>query len=190
MGDRFLEAVKALKDKGLSRWKIAGELKASRSKVREALQKLKAPGESQAPVPEERLREIIREELEHGRAPEEAANVDGRFPVIRKMGGGMEMIAPEAVLRQYMGGTPEEEIELRAIMKFRAATHRYLTLWGIWYIFRATLRGGLNMQGYCMKCKAKKEIKNSKSITMKNGRPATQGVCPSCGTKIFRIGKA
>jgi superfamily II DNA/RNA helicase len=27
----------------------------------------------------------------------------------------------EAVLRQYMGGTPEEELELRAIMKFRAA---------------------------------------------------------------------
>ncbi|MCJ7744433.1 MAG: DUF5679 domain-containing protein [Dehalococcoidales bacterium] len=25
---------------------------------------------------------------------------------------------------------------------------------------------------------------------MKNGRPATQGVCPSCGTKMFRIGKA
>ncbi|MCJ7624488.1 MAG: DUF5679 domain-containing protein [Anaerolineaceae bacterium] len=25
---------------------------------------------------------------------------------------------------------------------------------------------------------------------MKNGRPATQGVCPSCGTKMFRIGKS
>jgi hypothetical protein len=24
---------------------------------------------------------------------------------------------------------------------------------------------------------------------MKNGKPATQGVCPSCGTKMFRIGK-
>jgi hypothetical protein len=27
-------------------------------------------------------------------------------------------------------------------------------------------------------------------ITMKNGRPATRGVCPECGTKMFRIGKA
>ncbi len=36
---------------------------------------------------------------------------------------------------------------------------------------------------------AKKEIKNSKSITMKNGKPATPGVCPTCGTKMFRIGK-
>ncbi len=24
---------------------------------------------------------------------------------------------------------------------------------------------------------------------MKNGRPATQGVCPACGTKMFRIGQ-
>ena len=46
------------------------------------------------------------------------------------------------------------------------------------------------MQGYCMKCRTKKEMKNSKQITMKNGRPATQGVCPSCGTKMFKIGKS
>jgi len=50
-----------------------------------------------------------------------AKQPDGVWPVIRKMGGGVEVIAPEAVLRQYMGGTPEEELELRAIMKFRAA---------------------------------------------------------------------
>jgi hypothetical protein len=41
-----------------------------------------------------------------------------------------------------------------------------------------------------MKCRKKREIKNPKAITMKNKRPATQGVCPACGTKIFRIGKA
>jgi len=50
-------------------------------------------------------------------------------------------------------------------------------------------RGGLNMQAYCVKCRTKREMKNAKSITMKNGRPATQGVCPTCGTKVFRIGK-
>jgi hypothetical protein len=52
---------------------------------------------------------------------EKGKQPDGVWPVIRKMGGGMEVIAPEAVLRQYMGGTPQEELELRAIMKFRAA---------------------------------------------------------------------
>jgi len=45
------------------------------------------------------------------------------------------------------------------------------------------------MQGYCMKCHGKKEMKEPKPVTMKNGRPATQGICPTCGTKIFRIGK-
>ena len=47
-----------------------------------------------------------------------------------------------------------------------------------------------NMQAYCVKCRAKKEMKDPKSITMKNGKPATQGVCPSCGTKMLRIGKS
>jgi Zn finger protein HypA/HybF involved in hydrogenase expression len=46
------------------------------------------------------------------------------------------------------------------------------------------------MQAYCVKCRAKKEMKTPKSITMKNGKPATQGVCPTCGTKMFRIGNA
>jgi Zn finger protein HypA/HybF involved in hydrogenase expression len=46
------------------------------------------------------------------------------------------------------------------------------------------------MQAYCVKCHAKKDMRNAKSITMKNGRPATQGVCPTCGSKMFRIGKA
>ena len=122
MDDQFLERVKALKEKGLSQQKIADELGVSRGKVRGALQRVKLPAESKALVPEEKLRDIIREELERARkAEEDDESIDGRFPVIRKMGGGMEMIAPEAVLRQYMGGTPEEELELRAIMKFRAA---------------------------------------------------------------------
>ena len=46
----------------------------------------------------------------------------------------------------------------------------------------------LMVQGYCMKCRKKVEIKNAKKITMKNGKPATQGQCPDCGTKVFRIG--
>jgi hypothetical protein len=44
------------------------------------------------------------------------------------------------------------------------------------------------VQAYCFKCRAKREIKNPAKITLKNGRPATRGVCPVCGTKVFRIG--
>ncbi len=44
-------------------------------------------------------------------------------------------------------------------------------------------------EGYCVKERKKVEIKDPQQITMKNGRPAIQGTCPDCGTKIFRIGK-
>ena len=42
--------------------------------------------------------------------------------------------------------------------------------------------------GYCVKCKASREMLEPHQITMKNGRPATQGRCPVCGTRIFKIG--
>jgi Zn finger protein HypA/HybF involved in hydrogenase expression len=43
-------------------------------------------------------------------------------------------------------------------------------------------------EAYCVKCKTKREISNAHQITMKNGRPATEGKCPVCGTKMFKIG--
>ncbi len=46
------------------------------------------------------------------------------------------------------------------------------------------------MEAYCFKCRTKREIANPEAVTLKNGRPATQGTCPTCGTKVFRIGKA
>ncbi len=45
------------------------------------------------------------------------------------------------------------------------------------------------MEAYCFKCRTKRDIKNSQKVTLKNGRPATKGVCPVCGTKLFRIGQ-
>jgi hypothetical protein len=44
-------------------------------------------------------------------------------------------------------------------------------------------------EGYCVKCKGKREMQDPEAITMKNGRPATKGTCPECGTKMFKIGK-
>lgn len=47
-------------------------------------------------------------------------------------------------------------------------------------------------EGYCVKCKAKKEIADAVEETMKNGRKAIKGKCPTCGTVMFKIlgGKA
>ena len=51
------------------------------------------------------------------------------------------------------------------------------------------------MTGYCVKCRDKRVMKDTQEITMKGKgktkRRALKGVCPKCGTKMFRIlGKA
>jgi ssDNA-binding Zn-finger/Zn-ribbon topoisomerase 1 len=48
---------------------------------------------------------------------------------------------------------------------------------------------------YCVKCKQKREMKDEKEVEMKGKvgtkRRAVTGVCPVCGTKMFKIlGKA
>ena len=46
-------------------------------------------------------------------------------------------------------------------------------------------------EGYCVNCTAKKEIVDGVEETMKNGRKAIKGKCPTCGTVMFKIlGKA
>ncbi len=123
MDDQFIQSVKELNEKKLSQREMAEQLKVPRSRVQAALKQLKPADEGKAPVPEEKLRTIIREELKaaHDAEEEEKEKSGSRFPMLRKTGGGEEVIAPEAVLIQYMGNTPEGELELRAIMKFRAA---------------------------------------------------------------------
>ncbi len=46
------------------------------------------------------------------------------------------------------------------------------------------------MEGYCMKCREKRELKDAQAVTLKNGRAATQGSCAVCGTKITVMGGA
>jgi hypothetical protein len=42
-------------------------------------------------------------------------------------------------------------------------------------------------EGYCVKCKAKKEIVDAVEELMKNGRKAIKGKCPTCGVVMFKI---
>jgi hypothetical protein len=47
------------------------------------------------------------------------------------------------------------------------------------------------MEGYCLKCKAKKEMKNAEEVTTDKGMKMMKGQCSVCGTKICKIlGKA
>ncbi|MDD5679670.1 MAG: DUF5679 domain-containing protein [Candidatus Omnitrophica bacterium] len=45
-------------------------------------------------------------------------------------------------------------------------------------------------KGYCVKCKSKKDMKDTKKVTMKNGRSALKGSCTDCGTGMYKILKA
>ena len=42
-------------------------------------------------------------------------------------------------------------------------------------------------EGYCVKCKAKKEIADAVEEQMKNGRKAIKGKCLTCGVVMFKI---
>lgn len=44
------------------------------------------------------------------------------------------------------------------------------------------------VEAYCVKCKSKREMKDARDVTMKNGKHAKTGECSVCGTKMFRIG--
>ncbi len=44
------------------------------------------------------------------------------------------------------------------------------------------------MQAYCVKCKEKREIQDPRPVFTISGMPATRGICPVCGAKMFRMG--
>jgi len=45
------------------------------------------------------------------------------------------------------------------------------------------------LEGYCLKCRIKREIKDAKACFNKQGVPATRGTCPVCGSSMYLIGK-
>jgi DNA topoisomerase-1 len=42
---------------------------------------------------------------------------------------------------------------------------------------------------YCVKCKAKREMRDAQAVFLKSGRAATQGACGVCGTRLTRMGR-
>jgi len=49
----------------------------------------------------------------------------------------------------------------------------------------------MTAEGFCVKCKAKKPIKEAQEVKVKgkggSTRTAVTGKCPDCGTKIFKF---
>jgi len=48
-------------------------------------------------------------------------------------------------------------------------------------------RGLTGNEGYCVKCRQKRPMRDAKEITTANHRKALQGKCSICGTKMMRF---
>jgi hypothetical protein len=46
----------------------------------------------------------------------------------------------------------------------------------------------MGTEGYCVKCKAKVEIKDPKESLTKRGTKIAKGSCPNCSTTVCRMG--
>jgi hypothetical protein len=45
----------------------------------------------------------------------------------------------------------------------------------------------MEFEGYCVKCRAKKQVKNAELVKTSKGRPMAKGKCPTCGTIVTRF---
>ncbi len=45
----------------------------------------------------------------------------------------------------------------------------------------------MDFEAYCVKCRAKRSIKNGTVEVSKSGRRMAKGICPVCGTKVTRF---
>lgn len=43
------------------------------------------------------------------------------------------------------------------------------------------------VEGYCVKCKAKRMMIGAEEVEMKTGRKAMKGKCEKCGTGMYKI---
>lgn len=45
----------------------------------------------------------------------------------------------------------------------------------------------MDFEGYCVKCREKRSIKDGKVGETAKGRPMAKGTCPECGTTVTRF---
>jgi DNA topoisomerase I len=47
----------------------------------------------------------------------------------------------------------------------------------------------LELITYCVKCREKRPLTETRAVFTENGRAATRGICPVCGTSLYRMGR-
>ena len=48
---------------------------------------------------------------------------------------------------------------------------------------------GDDIEAYCVRCHEQVTIENPEPVWTSRGQPGTRGVCPNCGTTVFRMGR-
>jgi hypothetical protein len=48
-------------------------------------------------------------------------------------------------------------------------------------------RAKMDFEGYCMKCRKRREVKDGQVVQTSKGRPMAKGTCPECGTTVTRF---
>jgi hypothetical protein len=45
----------------------------------------------------------------------------------------------------------------------------------------------MEFEGYCLKCRTQRTIRQGEVVKTSKGRPMAKGVCPECGTTVSRF---
>ncbi len=45
----------------------------------------------------------------------------------------------------------------------------------------------MDYEGYCVKCREKRQVTGGKVVETSTGRPMAKGTCPVCGTTVTRF---
>jgi len=124
MKEEMLQKVKELRDKGVARKEIAKQLGIGKTTVDRAITKLDQIAAEEAArqsanqgITEDRLREIIREEIS-----QKDDTDTSKLPFVLKSGKGTEMITPEGIMQFYLLGDGDTGAAmLKGMMLLRAA---------------------------------------------------------------------
>lgn len=50
------------------------------------------------------------------------------------------------------------------------------------------MAAAVSFEGYCTKCRSKRQITGGEVFNTRNGKEAQRGVCPVCSTRVVRMG--
>jgi hypothetical protein len=58
---------------------------------------------------------------------------------------------------------------------------------GVRVVYEKKRRAEMEFEGYCIKCRTKRTVKDGVRGETSKGQPLVKGICPECGTKVTRF---